>query len=420
MVVAPQSIDLAVIGGGLVGLATAYQYLRAFPGAGVVVLEKEEDVCRHQSGRNSGVIHSGIYYKPGSLKARNCLRGKALLEEFCTEHNLPWKRTGKVIVASSAAEIPRLETLLERGRANGVPVERISQERLKEIEPAVAGVDALYVSSTGVVDFKAVAYKLRELIVSMGGQVVCSAEVKAIDSARTPLRIVTTVGDFESERLVNCAGLYSDKILELCGEKPEMRIVPFRGDYYFLTEAAAGLCRTLIYPVPNPDFPFLGVHFTRGVHGEVDCGPNAVLAFAREGYTLGDINLRELWESLSFVGFRRLVRSQWREAARELSVSISKARFVRAAQRLVPDVTTADLVPAPSGVRAQAVSPDGRVIDDFVVRYTPNAVHILNAPSPAATSCLSIGLTVVQEALSCGAASTLSAAANARVGEGFA
>ena len=394
-----ESIELAVIGGGLVGLATAYYYLRAFPNSGVIVIEKEDEVCRHQSGRNSGVIHSGIYYKPGSLKAQNCLIGKALLEEFCTEHRLPWKMTGKVIVASSEEEIPRLTTLLERGRANGVPVERLSRERLKELEPAVEGVDALHVASSGVVDFRAVAEKLRELIGRMGGRVICGAELKAVEKLPEHLRIITTRGDFKAGRLINCAGLYSDKILEMCGERADMRIVPFRGDYYELTNDAAGLCRSLIYPVPNPEFPFLGVHFTRSIHGNVECGPNAALALAREGYTPGKVNIRELWDSLSFPGFWLLVKSHWREASRELAVSFSKARFVRAAQRLIPDISAADLIPAPSGVRAQAVLRDGGIVDDFVIKYTERAVHVLNAPSPAATSCLAIAKAIIEQSL---------------------
>lgn len=389
--------DLIVIGGGLVGLATAYEYVRAHPGSVVTVLEKEQDVCLHQSGRNSGVIHSGIYYKPGSLKATNCIRGKQLLEEFCIEYNLPWKRTGKVIVATSEAERSRLATLLERAVANGVDAVRISPSELRELEPAVAGLEAIHVRTTGVVDFRAVAHKLRERIEALGGRVVCGATVTRINSAVGQPHVVSSAGEFVGRRLVNCAGLYSDKILELCGERPVVRIVPFRGEYFFLTDRAAHLCRTLIYPVPNPDFPFLGVHFTRGVHGEVDCGPNAVLAFAREGYTVGTVNVRELMEALSFVGLRRLVVRHWREAWRELGQSLLKSRFVHAAQRLIPEVTADDLVPAPAGVRAQAVSPDGRVIDDFVVQRSKNAVHVLNAPSPAATSCLSIGRTVVEE-----------------------
>jgi len=389
--------DLVVIGGGLVGLATGYQYLLRNPGASVVVLEKEADVCTHQSGRNSGVIHSGVYYKPGSLKAENCIRGKRLLEEFCDEHALPWKRTGKVIVATSPDESSRLTGLLERARANGVPAERISAARLREIEPAAAGIDALYVPVTGVVDFKAVAAKLRALIERLGGRVVCGAGVTHIAPEPQRLNIVTIAGEFAGRKLVNCAGLYSDKVLELCGERPVVRIVPFRGEYYLLSKKAADLCRTLIYPVPNPDFPFLGVHFTRGVHGEVDCGPNAVLAFAREGYTFGTINIVELVEALAFPGLRRLVRRHWREACREIRQSLSKASFVRAAQRLIPAVRSEDLLPAPAGVRAQAVSREGKVIDDFVIQRSKNGVHVLNAPSPAATSCLSIGLRVVDE-----------------------
>lgn len=318
-----------------------------------------------------------------------------MLEEFCVEHGLPWKRTGKVIGATTAAEVSRLDDLFERGRENGVPVEKISLERLREIEPAVKGAGALYVASTGVVDFKAIAFRFRELIVSMGGIVRCSSEVLAVKSALDPMVIATTTGDFKTRRLVNCAGLYSDKILRLCGIKPEAQIVPFRGEYFLLTQTAADLCRTLIYPVPNPEFPFLGVHFTRGVHGEVDCGPNAVLAFAREGYTWSTVDLAELREYILYPGFRRLLRRHWRESWRELGQSFLKSRFVLSAQRLIPDIRGSDLLAAPAGGRAQAVSADGRVLDDFIVTKTDRAVHILNAPSPAATSCLSVGSSIV-------------------------
>lgn len=385
------NVDLVVIGGGLVGLSTAYQYLLAHPGSQVLVLEKERAVCQHQSGRNSGVIHSGIYYKPGSLKALNCRRGKAMLEDFCSEHAIAWKKLGKVIVATNEKECAALTGLHQRGLANGVEVELISKARLLELEPAVAGLQALHVPETGVVDYKAVAEKLVELIKKMGGNVVCAATVTSIQSEGNFLRVLAGDTEVLCRKLVNCAGLYSDKILELCGLKPEVRIVPFRGEYYFLSDQAAELCKTLIYPVPNPEFPFLGVHFTRGVHGEVDCGPNAVLAFAREGYTFGTINFSELFESLTFPGFQKLVLKNWRYALREVGQSLSKALFVKAAQNLIPDIKSADLRVAPAGVRAQAVSSDGKPVDDFLLKKTPNAIHVLNAPSPAATSCLSIG-----------------------------
>jgi L-2-hydroxyglutarate oxidase len=300
-------------------------------------------------------------------------------------------------VAISRDEIPRLEAIYERGCANGVPVERLSPEQLKELEPAAAGMLALHVKSSGVADFRGIGEKLRERIEQLGGRVICGAAVQAIESSTAPIRIITTKGDFSAKHMVNCAGLYSDKIFAMCGENPDIRIIPFRGDYFLLNDTAASLCRSLIYPVPNPAFPFLGVHFTRGVYDEVDCGPNAVLAFAREGYTLKRINLRESWESLCYAGFRQLIRSQWREAVRELMLSLSKRMFIKAAQRLIPDIREKDLIAAPSGVRAQAVSRTGKVIDDYIIKFTSNGTHVLNAPSPAATSCLSIGLRLAEQ-----------------------
>jgi L-2-hydroxyglutarate oxidase len=392
-----ESVDLVVIGGGLVGLATAHQYLEKFPGSGVILLEKEKAVCCHQSGRNSGVIHSGIYYKPGSLKAKNCARGKALLEAFCAHHDVPWKQTGKIIVATTSSEEAQLNQLYERGIANGVPVERAGVERLREVEPAVAEGKGLIVSSTGVVDFRKMAERLRDLIEAKGGRVVCSARVVNIEDVAEGIQVATSLGDFKSRHLVNCGGLYSDRILELCGGRSPIRIVPFRGDYYHLNGSSAELCRTLIYPVPNPAFPFLGIHVTRGVYGDVECGPSAVLAFAREGYQFTDINFKDLVQTLMFRGFRRLLREHWREARRELGVSLFRSKFFAAAQRLLPDIKDSDLSQAPSGVRAQALSVDGKVVDDFIIHRTKRAIHVLNAPSPAATSCLSIALSIVEQ-----------------------
>jgi L-2-hydroxyglutarate oxidase len=392
-----ETLDLVVIGGGLVGLATAHQYLEKFPGSGVVLIEKEKAVCCHQSGRNSGVIHSGIYYKPGSLKAKNCARGKALLEAFCGYHNLPWRQSGKIIVALNPAEEVQLNQIYERGVANGVPVERVGVERLREVEPAVAEGKGLIVPSTGVVDFRRIAEKLSELIQAKGGRVVCSAKVIAVENMAGNIRLVTSQGDFCCSRLVNCAGLYSDRILELCGGRSPVRIVPFRGDYYHLDGPSAELCRTLIYPVPNPAFPFLGIHVTRGVHGDVECGPSAVLAFAREGYHFTDINMGDLVQTLLFRGFRRLLREHWREARREIGVSLFRSKFLAAAKRLLPDIRDIDLLRAPSGVRAQAVSFEGKVVDDFLIHRTRRAIHVLNAPSPAATSCLSIAMSIVEQ-----------------------
>lgn len=391
-----ENVDYLIVGGGLVGLATAFTILSQKPDKKVAVIEKESEVAFHQSGRNSGVIHSGIYYKPGSLKAQNCRLGKSLMEQFCSEHGIPWKTLGKVIVAVDEAEEKRLQMLLERGKANGVACELISKERLLEIEPeATTGKAAIHVPETGVVDYKDVARKLVSLIESKGGNVYLNTKLKSVKEEQSTLYVTTSTHDFVTKTLINCAGLYSDKVLSLCGGVPEAKIIPFRGEYYFLTPEAAHVCKTLIYPVPHPDFPFLGVHLTRSVHDEVDCGPNAVLAFAREGYTKGTINFQELFESILFPGFQKLVSKHLIYAFRELKQSFFKEAFVHAARRLVPNLHAKDFIPAPAGVRAQAVSREGKPVDDFLISRTKNAIHVLNAPSPAATSCLSIGRSIV-------------------------
>ena len=394
-----EKVDFLIVGGGLVGLATAFTILSKNPSKRVVVVEKEPTVAFHQSGRNSGVIHSGIYYKPGSLKAQNCRLGKSMMEAFCSEHAIPWKTLGKVIVAVDEDEERRLPMLLERGKANGVACELISKSKLKELEPEVNGRAAIHVPETGVVDYKDVARKLAELIEGLGGNVLLDAKVVEVKEQGDTLHVVTSQKEFIAGRLINCAGLYSDKILELCGGKPEAKIIPFRGEYYFLTPEAASVCKTLIYPVPHPDFPFLGVHLTRSVHDEVDCGPNAVLAFAREGYTKGTINIRELFESILFPGFQKIVFKHFNYAIRELTQSFFKEAFVQAARRLVPNLHAKDFIPAPAGVRAQAVSREGKPVDDFLISRTRNAIHVLNAPSPAATSCLSIGKSIAEMVL---------------------
>lgn len=390
-----QKVDYLIVGGGLVGLATAYTILNQMPGKKVVVIEKESEVAFHQSGRNSGVIHSGIYYKPGSLKAQNCRLGKSLMEQFCSEHGIPWKTLGKVIVAVDEDEERRLPTLLERGKANGVNCELISREQLLEIEPEVTGRAAIHVPETGVVDFKEVARKLAELINKKSGSVELNTKLISVRETQGGLNVITSSKEYFTGALINCAGLYSDKVLSICGGIPEAKIIPFRGEYYFLTPEAAHVCKTLIYPVPHPDFPFLGVHLTRSVHDEVDCGPNAVLAFAREGYTKGTIKIPELIETLLFPGFQKLVSKHLVYAFRELKQSFFKEAFVHAARRLVPNLHAKDFIPAPAGVRAQAVSKEGKPVDDFLISRTKNAIHVLNAPSPAATSCLSIGRSIL-------------------------
>jgi L-2-hydroxyglutarate oxidase len=392
-----------VIGGGIVGLATAHALaIGPRPPGRIVVLEKEQDVALHQSGRNSGVIHSGIYYKPGSLKAQTCREGRLALMDFCTEEGIPFRICGKVIVAVDDAEAARLPALAERGRANGVVCDIIGAERLRELEPHVRGVAAIHVPEAGVVDYREVSQHLAARLRARGHEVVTGARVTAIRQLPTGIAVETTAGDFETARLVNCAGVYSDRMALLAGARPEARIVPFRGEYFALAESAAHLCRALIYPVPDTRFPFLGVHFTRSVHDEVECGPSAVFAFAREGYDNWTVNLRELFESLSYSGFIRMAARHWTNGVAEMWRSFSKRAFLRAVQRLVPAVQEGDLSPAPAGIRAQAVGRDGSLVDDFVIVAERGAVHLVNAPSPAATASLAIGRRVAAEVAALG------------------
>ncbi|MCK6447460.1 MAG: L-2-hydroxyglutarate oxidase [Planctomycetes bacterium] len=389
--------DVLIVGGGIVGLATAERATRRWPGVRVIVLEKEARVAAHQTGHNSGVIHSGLYYKPGSLKARNCRRGKRMLEEFCREERLPFELCGKVVIATDESEVPRLEKLHERGRANGVDCERISLERLKELEPHVVGVAALHVPETGIVDYPAVCVRLVELVVRRGGAVTTNARVTALRREASATVVVTSQGEFAARVVVNCAGLHSDRIARLDrGERPA-RIVPFRGEYWELAPEAAHLCKHLIYPVPDPSFPFLGVHYTRMIKGGVECGPNAVLALAREGYTWRDVDLADLWDTLSYPAFWKLAAKHGRTGSMEVWRSLSKRAFTRSLQKLIPEVREEHLRPAHAGVRAQALAPDGALVDDFLIEKGERWLSVCNAPSPAATSSLSIGETLVDE-----------------------
>lgn len=383
--------DVAVIGGGIVGLATAWQLTRTRPGIRVVLLEKEDAVATHQTGRNSGVIHTGIYYKPGSLKAENCRRGKAMLEAFCRTYDIPHETCGKVIVALDPTELPSLMRIHERAAANGVACELIAPARLRELEPHAQGVLALHVPGAGIVEYVAVAERLRSLIEAAGGEVRCATRAQRVHADGSGLLIETTRGEVRTRRAVNCSGLYSDRVAAACGLRPPGKIIPFRGEYFELTPDARLLCRNLIYPVPDPKFPFLGVHFTRMIGGGVECGPNAVLAFAREGYTFGALNPRDLAETLTYPAFWKIAAKYWRTGMGEMWRSLSRHAFVRALQRLVPDVREEHLVRAPAGVRAQALARDGTLMDDFVIVEDDSMVHVLNAPSPAATSSLAIG-----------------------------
>lgn len=388
-------VDLVIAGGGIVGLATAYRFLERFPDRRVVVLEKEHDVAEHQTGHNSGVLHSGIYYKPGSLKAQNCRAGKLAMETFCKEYGIAFERCGKVIVAVDENEFPALERIFDRGQASGVQCEMIGAERLGELEPHAAGLRAIHVPEAGIVDYREVCRKLAELISQRGAEIRFGHRVCAVRQSDREVVVETTGGEVAGDLLVNCTGLHCDRVTRMGGVRPDAKIVPFRGEYYELTSEATHLCRNLIYPTPDPKFPFLGVHFTRMIHGGVECGPNAVLAFAREGYRKRDINLRDLCESLTYMGFLRMASRHWRTGMGEMWRSFSKQAFVKALSRLLPAIRAEHLVAAPAGVRAQALSPDGTLVDDFLVQPNARVVNVGNAPSPAATASLNIGSLVV-------------------------
>jgi L-2-hydroxyglutarate oxidase len=391
--------DVVIIGGGIVGLAVAREITRRFPRLGLAVLEKEARVGAHQSGHNSGVIHSGVYYKPGSMKARTCVPGAAAMVEFCREHGVKYDICGKVIVATSVEEVARLRDLLERGRANGVEgLRMLSPEELREIEPHATGVAALHVPTTGVTDYAKVCEKYAELIAAQGGTVKTSTKVMGLRADENGTILESCGGAISAGVVINCAGLFSDRISRMAGERPEVQIVPFRGEYYDLVPERAGLVRALIYPVPDPRFPFLGVHFTRRIHGGVDAGPNAIFAFKREGYRARDFSLRDTAESLMFPGFWRVAAKHWRMGKDEARRSVNKASFVAGLQRLVPEVRAEDLVPGGSGVRAQAIHRSGALVDDFQFSQTKRMLHLYNVPSPAATASIAIGKTVVEMA----------------------
>lgn len=391
------SFDVLIIGGGIVGLSAAYALTKRGR-CDVAILEAEAELARHQTGRNSGVIHSGLYYKPGSAKAQMCVAGREALYRFCAEHTIPHERCGKVVVATRDEELPALDELERRGRANGLEgIRRLDSHSLREIEPHASGIAALFVPQTGIVDYRQVAGKLAELVGKAGGRVIYQARVMACRRTGSEWTAETLAGPFRGRHLVNCAGLQSDRIARLCGIAPEVRIVPFRGEYYELVPERRFLVRNLIYPVPDPRFPFLGVHFTRRISGQVEAGPNAVLALKREGYAKTSCNLWDVVDMASFGGFWRMSRRYWRTGLAEFWRSWSKRAFVQALQRLVPEVRSADLVPAGCGIRAQAVGPSGELVDDFRIVATEDMVHVLNAPSPAATASLVIGEAIADQ-----------------------
>jgi (S)-2-hydroxyglutarate dehydrogenase len=393
--------DVVVVGGGIVGLATAYAVLQRQPGTRLVLLDKEDRVGVHQSGHNSGVIHSGIYYPPGSHKAQLVARSRAQLIEFCERKGIAIAFPGKVIVATTVEELPRLHALHERGLQHGLAVHLVSPAELRELEPNVRGLGALRVPEAGITDFPAVCRALATEITELGGEIRLSRSVRSV--LETPTSVVVEAGPdvIEAGRLVACAGLQSDLVARASTAAGDaVRIVPFRGEYYDLTPAAAALVRSLVYPVPDPRFPFLGVHLTRGVHGGVHAGPNAVLALSREGYRWRDISVAHLREIAGDPGVRTLARKYWRVGVAEMYRSVSKRAFTRALQRLVPAITTSDLIRAPAGVRAQALTSDGRLVDDFAFRESARAIHVLNAPSPAATASLGLGSYIAERLLS--------------------
>jgi L-2-hydroxyglutarate oxidase LhgO len=386
-----ERVDVAVVGAGIVGLATARQLVKTSPGLRIAILDKEPRIADHQTGHNSGVLHAGIYYAPGSRKALLCRAGKAQLEEFAREHGIPFERSGKLVVATDESELPRLDDILERARGNGVAgVELVGRERMKEIEPHAVGLKALWSPETGVIDFRRVAEALADDIRAAGGTILLERGVKKIRSLPGEQVLETSAGPVVARDVIVCAGLQADRLARMT-RTPGPRIVPFRGDYYVLRQETASLVRSLIYPVPDPRFPFLGVHFTRRIDGEVWLGPNAVLAFAREGYRRRDISPRDLFGTLTYRGFLRVAGRYMATGLGEMWRDFSKRAFLHALQRYVPELTLGDLLPGPSGVRAQAIDLKGRMVDDFAIGGSAHVLHVQNAPSPAATASLAIG-----------------------------
>lgn len=390
--------DIAIIGGGIVGLATAMA-LTAKRSLGLIVLEAEDRLAAHQTGHNSGVIHSGLYYKPGSLKARNCVEGRELMYAFCAEHHIAHERCGKVVVATLPEELPRLEKLEERGHANGLKgVRRLRPEEIKEHEPHVTGLAGLFVPETGIIDYVQVAQTYAKLVEKAGGTIQTNTRLLGCHREPNQLRLETSRGEIRTRYLINCGGLRSDHVARLCGVEPGVKITPFRGEYYELVPERAFLVKNLIYPTPDPQFPFLGVHFTRMIHGGVEAGPNAVLSFKREGYHKFSFNLADAWETATYPGFWKLARKHWRMSVGEFHRSFSKQAFVKALQRLLPELQFDDVHPAGAGVRAQALAPDGALVDDFHIVESERMVHVLNAPSPGATASISIGRSIASMA----------------------
>jgi L-2-hydroxyglutarate oxidase len=390
--------DICIIGGGIVGLATAYQLSKKHPKLKLAVLEKETSLAKHQTGHNSGVLHTGIYYKPGSLKAINCRNGKKAMEQFCKEQGIEHELCGKIIVALNDEEIPRMQNIFQRGQENGVNCKIISREEMLETEPHVAGVQAIHVPECGIVNYKQVCLRLGEIIQEKEeNKIFLGQQVTKIRNMATSLVVETDKQQIECKHLINCGGLHSDKLTKLGGQPPPAKIIPFKGEYFELKEDAKHLCKNLIYPVPDPAFPFLGVHFTRMIDGTVECGPNAVLAFGREAYGKFDLNLKDLLESITYPGFQKMAIKHWKMGWGEMWRSYNKGAFVKALRRLIPEIEASHLVSAPAGIRAQAVSPRGALVDDFLIESNDRIINVCNAPSPAATASLNIGSTIMAQ-----------------------
>lgn len=389
--------DIIIIGGGIIGLATSYNFLQQYPNKTITILEKESELCSHQSKHNSGVLHSGIYYKPNSLKSINCRKGKHLLEDFCSKQNIPYKICGKLIVAVDKKELPGLYNLFQRGKKNSINCEIIERSKILELEPYCAGIKAIHVPEAGIVDFKIVGERLAKIIQNHGHKILTDTKVLNFTETSSQVSVKTTKGTFHAKLLINCAGLYSDRFSKIAA-----KIVPFRGEYFKVKPEAEMFCNNLIYPVPNPQFPFLGVHFTRNIYGTVKCGPNAIMALSREGYYRNTINLRDTIESLIYPGFLKIAGKYWYHGLQEIFRSLSKTAFTKTLQRLIPAITSDDLIPTTAGVRAQVITPDGRMVDDFLFHETNRTIQVINAPSPGATASLNIGKTITEKLISHG------------------
>ncbi len=393
------SFDLVIIGAGIIGLATAYALFESFPHLKIALLEKETQIAKHQTGNNSGVIHSGIYYKPGSLKAKNCVEGVKKLRSFCDQNKIKYDLCGKLIVATTQKEIPKLHEIYQRGLQNSVPkIKLIQGNEIRDIEPHAKGLQAIYCPETGIVNYSAVSKKLSELITNKQGSFFFNEQVTRLKEVSSGVQIFTQKHCFVAKYVINCAGLYADKIARLVHPSIQEKIIPFRGEYYYLKREKQNLLKGLIYPVPNPNFPFLGVHLTKRLNGQVEVGPNAILAFSREGYTKFKLRTSEMIDYLSYPGFWKMALTHWKAGSYELFRSFSKSMFLKDAQKLMSSIEKQDLVIGGAGVRAQVVDPKGKLIDDFLIRSQNRFIHVLNAPSPAATSCLSIGESIAKQA----------------------